>query len=349
MDMKVKLIDQMAIDLQIFKFNEEPEESYINRLLYSAIGAWIIQSMKDSRIAPTNQKIGVSKTYLTQKISNIVTEFLTLFPSFINYLDGMSEIEVARIMRENYEKGGFINSEEFGEFIIPAPLKRCFINGEWLLVRNDYQNIVGKAVGLGVFAKNNHLDNVCNIGELFCLNLMNAEKWTMKYIDALNWREAERVGETTKFFNPIATSIMSKSWDDDFPNNCLVTLYKTNDWDYGFAKRDKNLLIGVKIPDCLIGNNISETDRLFDNDVRRFMYGLKALYKNHTKILMTKKIDFIEINLYNALPIRELIALQFLGWKKKGICDDYNFLIPVESYETTKHIIENLSITVEER
>ena len=45
---KDNLINNISNELRIFRFQDENIENFINRLLFSALGIWIIQSTLDN-------------------------------------------------------------------------------------------------------------------------------------------------------------------------------------------------------------------------------------------------------------------------------------------------------------
>lgn len=349
MDLKNDLIQQISSDLKISKFNDEEQNDYLNRLIYSAIAVWMIQSTGDKSFKENYNRTGVSKSYLTRKVSTIVSEYISIFPSFRNFLDGLTEVEFVAQLREIYEKAGYIVPVGFDEFVISSSAKTARVNNNWLLIRNSLKSEEIKTIGLGTFFENHSENEFCSIEELFYMPKLDAHKWTIEYIKNLKWIDASRLGEETQFFDAKKVKSFSECWAEQFPNYCEVTLYKTNNWDYGFAKKINANIVGMKIPEWLIGQGNNESEKLFDNDVRRFMYGLKSINNNKAKSIAHKKADYFELKLFNGLPTRELTVLQFLGWRKKGFLDEYNYIIPYELFDSVKKLLEKLSIVIEER
>lgn len=273
-----------------------------------------------------------------------------MFPSFRDFLDGLSEVEFAKKLREIYEKSGYIVPISFDEFVIASKIKTVRVNDKFLLIRNDFNSAKFKAVGLGMFLEEHSKDKDCSgIDELFYLPKINAETWTIEYIKKIRWGEASKLGVETQFFDAKKIKAFSECWTEQFPDCGEITLYKTNNWDYGFAKKNNTDIVGVKIPEWLIGKETNESEKLFDNDVRRFMYGLKAINNNRVKCIVYKKTGYFEVKFLNALPIRELTAIQFFGWRKKGFLHDYNYIIPCELFESVKYLISKLSVVIEEK
>ncbi|MPM39412.1 hypothetical protein SDC9_86045 [bioreactor metagenome] len=349
MSFKNDLIQQISSDLKISKFIGEEQNDYLNRIIYSAIAMWLIHSTWDKKFKENYSRIGVSKTYLTRKISKLISEYIAIFPSFKDYLDELTEAQFAAKLREIYEKSGYIVNTGFDEYVLASSPKVVRVNDGWLIIRNGFNNVTTKVVGLGTFNKINSISEPCHIDILFYLPKMNAKKWTTEYIKKLKWADATRLGEETQFFNAKIMKSFSECWVEQFPDGCDITLYKNNNWDYGFAKKSNLGIVGVKITEWIIGQGNNETEKLFDNDVRRFMYGLKAINKNEAKAIVYKKIDHVELKFLNKLPTRELTALQFFGWRRNRFSNETNYIIPYELFDSVKYIIEKLSIVIEEK
>ena len=76
MSYKNELLYQMAENLNIDKFACEDDSGHINRILYSAIVNWIVTSANDVVFEENYNRKGVSKSYITRRISNVVEEYL---------------------------------------------------------------------------------------------------------------------------------------------------------------------------------------------------------------------------------------------------------------------------------
>lgn len=349
MRLKDNLINIMSNELQIYKFEDESEDSFINRLLFSALGLWIIKSTLDKSFIENHNRVGVSKSYITRKISKIVVEYISLFPSFGIYLDKLTAAELVANIREEYEKAGYIVSTGFDEFIIASPRKTASVDDKHIIMRNHIGNINTKIIGLGTFKKLVLNSDIKDFGELLYIPKIDAKEWTSNYIKHLRWGNSSKLGDGTWYFDAESANSFYKCWVNHYPEKSEIVLYKTNDWDYGFAKRDDDNIIGIKIPSWLIGQDNNPSEKLFDNDVRRFMYGMKALKNNNAKAILIRKSDHYNLKLFNALPTREKTALQFLTWRKEKFTDEFDYIIPNETCEAVKKLLSNLSIEMEEK
>ena len=345
---KDNLINNISNELRIFRFQDENIENFINRLLFSALGIWIIQSTLDKSYVENYNQIGVSKSYITRKVTKIAEEYVSLFPNFSIYLDNLTTSDFVAKIREEYEKAGYIVPTGFNEFITISNTRKGIVNDEFMILRNNLGETSTKIIGLGSFKVDNNPKDAIDFMELLYIPKVNAKEWTSNYIERLRWGNASPLGESTRYFDMNIKKNFYNCWSSNYPKVNNITIYKTNDWDYGFAKIHNNVVIGIKIPSWLIGQGNNYSERLFDNDVRRFMYGLKALSDNSVKALLIKKVDHYCLRIFNALPSRENTALQLLGWRSIKYIDEFNYIIPRETYEVVKKLLLNLSIDVEE-
>jgi len=348
MKYKSELLIQMADNLNIHQFSCEQTNSYVSRILYSAIANWIYASANDVLFEENYKRKGVSKSYITRRISKIAEEYLTLYPMFHEYLDGKETNEVVSEMREMIEDAGFLTATGFDEFMGLPPLKEMMANDGLYLVRGLCRASGVSSVGLGIFTHSSVCENSSTMKKMFYLPEIDAASWTQEYINSMNWGSGSIIDNELEYFDPLSTNTFSRSWIDSFPKNIDVTLYKKHDRDYGFAQRCEDGIKSIPIPDHLIGVERVETDNLFNNDVRRFMYGLKALNHNKANLKLTLEKDVGVLQLFNALPRREFIALQFMGWPMKNIGDNFRYYIPLKLLQVLKELLLNLNILIEE-
>lgn len=343
-----ELFAQMSNSLNISKLTSETEDNFKNRVLYSAIANWIYVTTSDVSFEENYNKHGISKSYITRRVSRILEEYLELFPTFHFYLGALSASEVISKIRIEMERAGFLTSTGFDEYIEIASSKSLKINEVLYLIRGSVHSEKTTAVGLGVYHDSSKLNNV-SLGEMFYTPQISAANWTKEYIRQLNWKYSSKHSEQIEYFDPCLKDTFSRCWGDQFPENVEVTIYKRHDWDYGFARKIESNITRVQIHDYLIGTESTKTDILFDNDVYRFMYGLKAIHHNKVYARLEAMGDSMRLKLYNALPSIEQVALQFMGWKQKDVGDNYHYLIPLDLVTTVKELLGNLNITIEEK
>lgn len=351
-----ELRDQIKMDLKIFPFENEVENDYTNRLIFSAIGKWFLYISHDCDLNDNQlYKIsGVSKKYITKRCKEILNGFISIYPTFVNFIqvenktNEESKNDFIRRIRGCFEQVGYYLPGTTTEYLTLALPRTFQIDKNWALIRNNFELKNTRVVGLGTFSNDGVCEDLEKINQIFYLPKITALEWTQQYIEQLDWRDAGTLGENTLYFNMNLNSSNYKCWDDTFPKESEVTLYKTNNFDYGFAKKGNQRIIGIKIPDYLIGNSNNQSENLFNKDVRRFMYGLRSMFDNSAKAKIKEHKNFSEVILYNKLPERENIALKFFSWQKH-YKNELIYKVPNDFIGHVKEILENVSIATEEK
>lgn len=340
-----KLLDEISNYLGLRRYFAESEESYINRLLYSAVGeTLLVSTLKKSSLQPIG---GVSKTYINLKNSKYLESLWMTFPSFRGYFEDTSASEIIKNIRLYYELAGVLRPSDFGEFVELAPALFSKIGPNFYYCRNNLHSKQRIASGLGFYEKMESLKQEhVSIEKLFDLNEMNAYEWTREYIRKLNWQNSGQLDLNTgiQFFNPKLNKSLSNCWGNEYPKNVEVTLYKKNDFDYGFAKILGEKVLGAYIPSFYITSS-NPSNNMLGGEIRRFMYGLKSMHESKAKALLEKRQSYTNIKFFSKLPIRETMVMKMCGWPVGNYDNEFEYLIPNELVTVCKQVIENVSIS----
>ena len=346
--MDYKLLKEISNYLCIQRYVDETEESFINRLLYSAVGeSLLVSTLKKNSMQPIK---GVSKTYINLRNSKYLESLWMVFPSFRDYFGDTSSSEVIKKMRLDYELAGVLRPSNFGEFVELAPVVFSRIGSNSYYSRNNLSSKKRIASGLGFYEKMEYINQeYVSMEKLFDLNEMNALEWTRKYVRKINWQNAGQLNMDTgiQFYNPKLNKSLSNCWINEFPQNVEITLYKKNDFDYGFAKYLDEKVIGIYIPTFYI-NASNPSNNMLGGEVRRFMYGLKSIHENKAKALLETQENYTMIKFFSKLPVRESMIMRMCGWPVKNYDNDFEYLVPNDLITVCKQVIENLAIRCEQ-
>ena len=294
-----KLLNEISNYFDLRRYADESEESFVNRLLYSAVGeTLLVSTLKKSPQQPIE---GVSKTYITLRNSKYLESLWMAFPSFKNYFGDTSASDVIKNIRLYYELAGVLRPSDFGEFVELAPPLFSKIEPNLTYSRNNLNSKLRTASGLGFYEKmRSQKYKYVSMAKLFDLNEIDAHEWTRKYIRKINWQNAGQLDLNTgvQFFNPNLSKSLSSCWNNEYPKNVEVTLYKKNDFDYGFAKKNDEKVLGAYIPSFYITAS-NPSDNMLGGEVRRFMYGLKSMHGNKAKALIERRQNYTNIKLFS--------------------------------------------------
>jgi hypothetical protein len=149
-----KLFNKVADDLRITKFSFESESQYYSRLIYSAIGNWILHCVNDKSITESDEQFGVSKSYLLRRCASILNDLLEMCPQakswfFSEEIDDCSG--VVKYIRDIYEFTGYLVSGGHNTSLVLPKYCNVAIEDHLVLIRGIAK--VGKMNGLGGFVK----------------------------------------------------------------------------------------------------------------------------------------------------------------------------------------------------
>ncbi|HHY81643.1 MAG TPA: hypothetical protein GX505_03060 [Clostridiales bacterium] len=339
MNMVQEFFNQLSLDLAIRRYSCESESSYYSRLIYSAIGCWILYCTGDKNIEEDISRYGVSKNYINRRCSKILNNFLEIYPQAQDWFftDNIADYtDVIRYIREIYEFLGYLVSAGLDSSLILPICRKVIVEDGLALYRGVSK--VSPMIGLGTYKymKEVRKEDIALLFDMFLVPNKRADKFVQDYIKKIKWG-AGGVSENTQFFEYKSKNSLSESWINTWTQD-TITIYKNSLLDYGLVKFEEGQLYTSKFPDHIVN----------EKEVRRFMYGLKGNNGSNMKAKLKMHSDVAVLRLFSKLPEREMMLLRVLSWPVNFIEDVYNYYIPLEVINVIKKILGNLCIEVEE-
>ena len=332
------IILKMAHDLKINQYNEEHDDHYTSRVLYTALSCWLRVCILDE----TNVDVlGIkSKSYTLLRGSQILSDFLDVFPESREYFckPDTKTVDLHDAVYEIRER--MINSGEFLE-----------VTSKSNLTLPKY--------------KEHHICN--DIFRVYGLSENPNEQFYFSGISKHIYKE-ELVEEIPKFKTVSILDVLCKNakWEDinDY-SSYLIFNEKLNDapykcWQQTELKDNKVYLAKRKdyhthftfylLKKDDKGTQISFIDELFANweEEKRLILELRYLAGNQAKVKVIKKDIVRIIKLPTRLPQKEKIILNTYCWPKMAIYDSINYIVPNEVWNYIKSILIDLKLDVEE-
>ena len=334
------LIKKISDDINVYSYNEENNKEYIARLLYSAISIHIRLCILDKEVL--DKKVFKSKKYLLSKGEELLEKFLLVFPEVRKwfYNENNKESPIVTI-RDRLARSGDIISVGFNtDFGIP---KSSFVNisSNSKLIRGIGNVNLFNIAGLLFIDRNKGNCNNIDFKEINKFFNYDMERLENVYVTYLNNPMNEiKESNQLKVFNKYGNKCLSNCWSDviNLKDND-ITIYKYNDFDYGFIKKKDSRLFISSISKY-------DIDRL---EVRRYMLNLKSECANPS-IAYVNKVSkgYVQLKLTNKLPAIEESILLGLGWPKSNISDVTNLLFKIEVWDYIKLILTSLKIRMVE-
>lgn len=339
-NIKKNLIKKISDDINVYSYNEENNKEYIARLLYSAISIHIRLCILDKRVF--DKKVFKSKKYILSKGEEVLEAFLLVFPEVRGWFYNESNKESPIVtIRDRLERTGYIISVGFNTDLGIPKSSFVTISSNSKLIRGISNVKLFNIAGLLFIDRNRDKCNNIDFKEINRFFNYDTEGLENVYFTYLNKPMNEiKESDQLKVFDKYGNKRLSNCWgdvtnlkDDD------ITIYKYNDFDYGFIKKkDSRLFL----------SSISKYDieRL---EVRRYMLNLKSECGNPS-IAYVNKVGkgYVQLKLTNKLPTIEESILLGLGWPKNNINDVTNLVFRREVWDYIKLILTNLKIRMVE-
>ena len=340
----ISIIDLIAKDLKIKRYNEEKIENYRARVIYSAIGIWIrTVTLDEDTFYDNYSKPGVSKIHIKNKVTPFLENILEFYPEVLNWFKYTKGKGVIEIIRDRLYKAGELVDVGYETDLSLPIYEECSLNDEYKIIRGMSIDKFNKIIGLGQININNKNENENDIFEFLGLCNKSSEEILEEYLNNAIWSESQ--GKDYEYFNKYSKKTLSKCWEKEYYlKDDDITLYRnfSNVYssEYGFVKRKDNKLYFSYITNYFISQH----------EIRRFMYALKK--KSNISILSYfKHYDESELTwlkLNNMLPSKEYNILMLIGWPKYNIEDGFNFIIDRSCWCFVEKMLNNLGIILEE-
>ena len=334
-----ELFNLISLDLNIRRYSCEPENLYFSRLIYSAIGCWVLYCIGDKNVEEDKSRYGVSKNYINRRCSKILNDFLEIYPKakdwfFTNDITDCSD--VIKFIRGIYEYLGYLVPADSDSSLTLPKLRNVVIEDGLVFYRGISK--VSKMIGLGTYEFINEAkkENVEHLFEMFLIPNKRADIFVQDYLRKAKWTTGN-VSEDIKFFDYKSKNSLSGSWTDKWTED-TITIYKNGYIDYGLVKFVAGKCYSSQFPDYIVS----------EKEVRRFMYGFKYINEVYMKARLKRFSDVAVLRLFSRLPKRETALLRVLSWPVNNMQDMYYYYIPIELINVIKSILENLCIKVEE-
>lgn len=309
--MEDRILHTMAADLGIFKYENESERQYCNRVLYSAMASWIKAVALDQPV--TSEQMdnpGVSRRHISDKCTAILNEVLKRFP----------------------ESKLWFESEKTQESPIAFLLSRLLRHGDILQVGFETNLILagrnetilsdrikcrkGEVLSEGTFYSGIAMLQKVQKSEVFEPEAVKeAAVWFEDYIKSAWWKETE-IDDNVQYFNACKrTKNNHLCWQTERPEPVkgvwLIrrTIYK-NGYEYFLIRKDEGLYKHQ------IDSFLQEM-----GEHRRFMIAMRYMADNAVPVQAERYSDHISLNLRIHLPQKESTLLETYAWPHNAAAD----------------------------
>ena len=329
-----ELYKTISNDLNITRFNNESEESFRCRLVYSGIGKWILTLFSD-RDFEESEFEQVSKTHVTITAMNVIDSYEKIDPSLSNYFTDHKKL--INLIENIYLKMGYVNSG-FYSFKKQNRMARVAIGKKCLVIDDDGKK--RKMRGLGFWGDNSNTN--VSLSD-YLLSNESAHDYTKKLISQLKFIKFDAIYGKNEIYN-----IERNRWE--FYSEKLLDKYAylivkiDNGLDYKILKKMGNDIYGASIP-VLYTNQSNDFN--FFHEVWRFILGICSIDGLKAKCYFKKYNDYIKIRFGGfILPSQEEAILKCMCWPLNDCLNSSEFITDISMESAIINLLNRLSIDI---
>lgn len=320
----------MATDMKIIPYTSESENSFIYRVLFSALGQWCLYISAGSE----NDNLGTTKHNQTHLLNNLINKYVESFPNIEQSLYS-DDVQLSVLIRCIYQEVGYLFTDDENRNHL-CDVRRVVDTGTSKLCLNLLQE--SEINGLGVF--NSEVAPSVSWRELLIRDSLTPEQYITSKYDIVLFEDSNLDLNEMQFFNPLAHASPSQSWNNriytDFTVGCkgiLGPFYLVQSYDGGilYSLEDQGTI----------------DDKLTSFEYRRLYFALKSFYNNPVKMRI-KKIDntYSKLVLQGHLPNREYYLLLLISWPDMHAFNKTEFIIKNSFLPFVSEVISNLGVEI---
>lgn len=332
--MIIELVNKMSSDMNISRFQDESDEQFIYRIIYSALGQWCLSICNNI----TGTKKGATKHYLTKTLHNLLDKYIELFPFISNkFIDtnNLNKNILVWIQKVYRETGYLIPEDEHYNKL--ADFERSIILGGQAL----YFGLPQKPYtvnGLGVFSSPSTY--IVPLKEYLIRDDLTSEEYFNIKFDPIDFVFRNIDLSFLEFFNPLLNNVPSLSWSKSLETECTIARNIETGSYYRVIKTEEGFMFADEPVE-------EKSDSFNSYEYRRLYYALKAHYKNPLNARIVKiDREYSKLILEGHLPYREYFFLLLVAWPEKSAFDKTNFIIKNSLLYDVRTTLENIGIKI---
>lgn len=320
-----ELIKTMASDMDISPYAGEMRDSFVFRVIYSALGRWCLESARPEG--------GISKKGQTTLLNNLTEKYVELFPEIKEMLVTERQNPISVFIRRLYEETGYLitNSKNYNS--LANYCRGIQIGSNQLLYGLSR---ITRMEGLGVFSKD--VKYVVDWREVLLRDTLSPEEYLSFAFDVAMFSPRDIEESKIQYFNPKTNIAPSSSWIDTMTTEKTIARNLENGTYYRVMNYNGELLY------C---NDFSGagTDELTGYEYRRLYYALKKHYGYPLK-LQIQSLDeqYSRIFLGGHLPNREYYLMLLCSWPCRMYDNKCEFIIKKENLYFVGEVLKNIGI-----
>ncbi|MCL5048257.1 MAG: hypothetical protein M1374_05680 [Firmicutes bacterium] len=309
------LLKAMSDNMHIPPYRNESDESFVYRLLYSALGQWCLKTAMNT----TGVAVGTTKHNQTTVLNDLLTRFAELFPyiadKFIDPNNQQTSFSIR--VRKAYKETGYLLTDSDNHNRIANYGRTIQVGDKFLFFGLPCEHY--EVNGLGVFA--NPTDYLVVLKDFLIRDSLSNEEYFNSRFDPIDFYQKDIDLSELEYFNPKSNNVPSKSWDKNPKTDFTVARKTKTGTFYRIMKTTDNIQFANEPGE-------QQSDIFTSYEYRRLYFSLKFHYNNPLKAIITKLDElYSKIHIGGHLPNREYYLLLLLSWPERDVFDKVNFII----------------------
>lgn len=341
------LVKQISQDLNIHKFNDETDESFGNRLIYSAIASWVRmlvlgKSYTDLRFSEETDYPEVDINHIQNRASHVAYGLILSIPHEENWITVTTEeqsSELASIIIGNMKFCFEISELNDSRRITTSPNRNVYLEGLRLHLGGvRWNNNLNLLYTFGFGRWEPYGESKKNLRAIFNIPNANHQIYFSELIKNARWKQKQLNGNY-EIFKTGSNGYYRDAWrvvDIGKIPQGISLIRNTEDGGYLLVKRAEQVLSVVLLDNWYY----------LEKEIFRIMYALDANFNTHAKFNAENKQDHVILHCHSKLPNAETRLLLLSSWPKRNSNDIYYRIIPALVWKQIKKVIENLGIII---
>lgn len=331
------LLNQMANDMFICRYDRETDFSFVYRIIYSALGLWCLKSGLNVYLGVRGETKGSQTIFLNELMEKLIEQQPDVSSMFHDNTNEKSNFSVH--VRRIYEETGYflvdINNQNllanYGRSVEFAEKSLFFgIPDKMFTIR-----------GLGIFIEKTK--NSISINDFLIRDRLIPNQYILSQYDANGFQHMEHDFDQIQYYNPKSLS-SSSPWTKDLNTNFSVSR--------NIITNSHHKVLRDEFHSVLYSNEIDSNhdDSFTSNEYRRLYFALKQYYNNPIIAYITN-IDemYSKIEFSNYLPNREYYLMLLISWPFRNAFDKSQFLVHNDLICDIACMLTNIGIKVKEK
>ena len=336
--MEDRILHTMADDMGIFRYENESESQYCNRVLYSAMASWIKVSALDQPITSgqiDNQ--GVSRRHIFDKCTVILNEMLKRFPESKPWFETQQKEDtpVALLLSRLLRHGDLLHVGFETNLILAGSSE--------IILSDRVKCRKGKVLSAGTYYSGIAMLQKMQKREIFEPEAVTeTTAWFWDYVKSAWWTETG-IDDNVQYFNAYKRTKNNHScWQTEQPEPVKGLWFvrrniNKNGYEYFLLRKDGYLYR-------------HQIDSFFQKigEHRRFMIVMRYMAGNAVPMQVDCYSDHILVKLRIHLPQKESTLLETYAWPHSVITDRLEWDMDEYIWEFIKPHLCNLGLKLTE-